>query len=242
MKDQRLGKSKKGSTVIVRDYIMDYISHQQLKAGDMLPSEGELADQLNMSMSSVREATRSLEVIGIIEKRHGIGMALRSFNMDALHELLKYAMITDPSLIIDLYEVRRLLETALIPQVVERFGQDQYRHLRNLLDQWQERIKSRTPVYDIDQQFHDILFEKIDNKLLSAFSKVFWQIYEYLEYNQLVIRQFPQTQEMEQKTWADHQQILDLVHQGKIDLAQQSLSQHFNPIVQGIRHNIQEGG
>lgn len=235
-----VNRERKGNTVIVKDYIMDYISRQQLKAGDMLPSEGEIADQLEMSMSSVREATRSLESIGIIEKRHGIGMVLRYFNMDVLHELLKYAMISNPSLIIDLYEVRQLLEAALINQVIERFTAGQFNRLKDLLDNWRNKIEADQPVYDLDQKFHEILFEKIDNQLLVAFSRVFWRIYEYLESNGRISRLVPATPEMNLKTFEEHRHILEMVQAGNADLARRVLELHFNPIVEGFKVSVQK--
>lgn len=51
----------------IRNYIVDH----QLQDGDRLPSERELAEQLNAGRSSVREALRAIELLGLIETRHG---------------------------------------------------------------------------------------------------------------------------------------------------------------------------
>ncbi len=78
---------KKNNTTLVREYIRNLIVERGLKAGDMLPCEGEIAEALEISKSSVREATHALESIGLIEIRHGIGLVIRDFNLDAIKHI-----------------------------------------------------------------------------------------------------------------------------------------------------------
>src|SRR6202161_3866675 len=49
----------------------------KLKPGDKLPSERELADVLRVSRSSIRDAIRSLELVGLVEPRQGAGTIVR---------------------------------------------------------------------------------------------------------------------------------------------------------------------
>jgi GntR family transcriptional repressor for pyruvate dehydrogenase complex len=59
------------------DRILQYIRKNELKAGDRLPAERELATLFSSSRSSVREAVRILQNQGIIETEVGRGMFLR---------------------------------------------------------------------------------------------------------------------------------------------------------------------
>lgn len=233
---------QKGNTLIVKKYILDDITKRRLKAGDMLEPEGLIASKLDLSMSSVRETTRALESVGIIEKKQGVGLMLRAFNMDVLSDVLKYAMVTEPSLIIDLYEIRKWLETELIDQIILHFTDSQYDALNNILAVWRQKIERHEPVYVVDQQFHETLFQKVQNALLISFSKVFWQIYEYMENNRLIDRLSPFTAENSRKTLENHEQILKLVSEKKSEEAKQLMRLHYMPIVENMKKELFEEG
>ena len=72
---------------VIRE-LQRYIEVNNLNAGDRLPSERELAEKLNAGRSSVREALRALELIGLIETRHGEGTFLRAYRSYQTVELL----------------------------------------------------------------------------------------------------------------------------------------------------------
>ncbi len=61
----------------VRDYIKQYILDRKLKPGDPLPPEGQLAQELGVGRSSVREAVKALQSLGIIEARQGNGLQFK---------------------------------------------------------------------------------------------------------------------------------------------------------------------
>ena len=62
------------------DAIRAYIVDKQLKPGDPLPSEAELATQLDVGKTSVREALRRLEAHGVVEVRRGKGLFVGTFS------------------------------------------------------------------------------------------------------------------------------------------------------------------
>src|ERR1700693_3568440 len=53
---------------------------KKLKPGDKLPSERELAEMLKVSRSSIRDAIRSLELVGVVEPRQGAGTIVRELS------------------------------------------------------------------------------------------------------------------------------------------------------------------
>src|SRR5947209_20100011 len=68
----------------VAEQIRRLISDGTLKSGDLLPPERELAEKLGVGRSSVRDAMRTLEVMGIVEPRQGHGTVIRDLTADAL--------------------------------------------------------------------------------------------------------------------------------------------------------------
>ena len=61
----------------IQEYVKQFILENDLKGGDPLPSETHLVKDLGVGRSSVREAVKSLQSLGIVEVRHGDGLYLR---------------------------------------------------------------------------------------------------------------------------------------------------------------------
>src|SRR5579863_2497749 len=57
---------------------------RKLKPGDKLPSERELAETLQVSRGSIRDAIRSLELLGLVEPRQGAGTIVRKTSVDSM--------------------------------------------------------------------------------------------------------------------------------------------------------------
>ncbi|RLQ98312.1 FadR/GntR family transcriptional regulator [Falsibacillus albus] len=81
-----------------------------LKKGDKIPSERELSERLNVGRSSVREALRALELLGLIETRRGEGTFLRDFRDHQLVELLSTFILQDADVKNDVEHTKELLE------------------------------------------------------------------------------------------------------------------------------------
>jgi DNA-binding FadR family transcriptional regulator len=86
------------------------IEKDGLKAGDKIPSERELSERLNAGRSSVREALRALELLGLIETRRGEGTFIRDFRGNQLVQLLGTFILQDKKAIADVIETKHLVE------------------------------------------------------------------------------------------------------------------------------------
>ena len=80
----------------IRDYIKEYILEHDLKPGDSLPPEGQLVEDLGVGRSSVREAVKSLQSVGIVDVRQGNGLYVRELNFDPMLETFLFGMQFDP--------------------------------------------------------------------------------------------------------------------------------------------------
>ncbi|WP_051120232.1 FadR/GntR family transcriptional regulator [Bacillus sp. 1NLA3E] len=96
------------------------IESDNLKSGDKLPSERELTERLNVGRSSVREALRSLELLGLIETRRGEGTFIRDFRGHQLVELLSTFVLQDKQAKKDVPETKYLIELDSLLLIVQR--------------------------------------------------------------------------------------------------------------------------
>jgi len=93
------------------------ISEEDIKAGDRIPSERDLAERLQVGRSTIREALRSLELLGLIETRRGEGTFLTDFRKHKLVDVLAEFIMQQPDSIKDVRKTRRIHEIAAIQTV-----------------------------------------------------------------------------------------------------------------------------
>ncbi|PKR79273.1 FadR family transcriptional regulator [Halalkalibacillus sediminis] len=94
----------------VLEQIRIFIEENELSEGDRLPSERELAEQLNAGRSSVREALRAIELLGLIETKHGEGTFLKTYRPYHSVELLATFVLRESNTKSELVEVKSMLE------------------------------------------------------------------------------------------------------------------------------------
>lgn len=93
------------------------IKDEGIKIGGKLPSERELAERLQVGRSTVREALRSLELLGIIETRRGEGTFLADFQRHQFVEVVAGFIMQQPKSLYDVNETRRIHEIAAIQTI-----------------------------------------------------------------------------------------------------------------------------
>jgi GntR family transcriptional regulator, transcriptional repressor for pyruvate dehydrogenase complex len=106
-----------------------------LRAGDRLPREADLAAQLGLSRSSLREAVRALALVNILDVRRGDGTYVTSLDPHLLLEALSFIVdFHRDDTVLEFLRVRRILEPAATAMAAEHITDDQAADLRGLLD------------------------------------------------------------------------------------------------------------
>jgi len=218
----------------VRDYIIEYILENNLNPGDQLPPETQLVGQLGLGRSSIREAVKILQSIGIIEVRHGSGLFVRENNFDPIREIIGYGLRFDNRTLKEITEIRLLLEKAAIEEVVRKIGPRDIATLEEVLVSWQRRIDSGEDHLQADKEFHRALYSSLDNVMLLKLLEEFWVAFEHFDFPDLH-KDKPPTKELE-----DHRTLLDAVRSGDPALASSSLQEHFRHLRESIRNAEEE--
>jgi GntR family transcriptional repressor for pyruvate dehydrogenase complex len=104
-----------------------------LEVGDRLPSERELARQLSVGRSSLREAMQGLQTMGLVEVRHGVGTFFTSEPSKWLLSPLRFSN-TPRQLFAELIEARLLVEVRLAALAAERATEDDIARLKEAAD------------------------------------------------------------------------------------------------------------
>jgi GntR family transcriptional repressor for pyruvate dehydrogenase complex len=158
----------------IRDAILD----GRLKDGRRLPTEKEMAGQFGVSVVTLREALRALEIFGLIEKRKGQGGGIYVSRMEK--ESIKTSLACYLSLqqlsTEHLLEVRSIIEPSVIRLVATKISADEIRELEENVSYCEKRIADAGPFlkdddfFDLDEhsiEFHRILGRITHNPILS---------------------------------------------------------------------------
>src|SRR3984893_4333884 len=86
---------------------------KKLRPGDKLPSERELAEMLRVSRSSIRDAIRGLELMGLVEPRQGAGTIVRERSGDSPVDPFGSVLKRRQELVTELLDFRKMLEPPL---------------------------------------------------------------------------------------------------------------------------------
>jgi GntR family transcriptional repressor for pyruvate dehydrogenase complex len=148
------------------EQIQALIADGKLKAGDQLPPERVLAETFKVSRTSVREALRALELSGFVEGRQGGGTFVRAPSADDLVQPLASALLIGKRELLDVLEVREMIEPALARLAAQRATAEQIAELETILDRQAEKVRLGESYPDEDAAFHHVIALAADNPLV----------------------------------------------------------------------------
>ena len=162
---------------LVIDHVREEVLHGNLKPGDRLPGERELAEQLGVSRNSVREGLRILENMGVTSSQHGAGHYI-SLNFDEpMTETLSLIYTMKGMGRDDLTQFRYCLEREAMHLAVDYASEQQKimigKHLEALLSAETEKDR-----YEHDMALHMTLIEASRNDYLITTYKALLNVIE----------------------------------------------------------------
>src|SRR5208337_2971513 len=127
---------------------------QKLQPGDKLPSERELAEMLQVSRSSIRDAIRSLELTGLVEPRQGAGTIVRELSAESLVNPFANALKRRQELVSELLDFRKMLEPPLAARAATHASPDEISEMEEILHRQEATISHGEVAIAEDAEFH----------------------------------------------------------------------------------------
>jgi len=216
----------------VRTYILD----NDLRAGDPLPSESQMSEQLGVSRNLLRESLRALESLGIVEIRRGSGYFVRDFTFDPLVSSLNYGLMFGLRELTEVLEVRRALEDVFIEDAVRKMDAAQIAKLESILESMRLVAERGEAFTEQDRAFHQALFEKLGNNVLLKMIDMFW-----LTFHEASAR-FELTDQEPGWTYQLHVPIVDAIKRGQPAEARHYLAEHHSGLTARMQRAMEKGG
>jgi GntR family transcriptional regulator, transcriptional repressor for pyruvate dehydrogenase complex len=164
--DQRRSTGVTGEAI---DRIRERIATGEWGPGTRLPRENDLALELGLSRNSLREAVRALSLARVLEVRQGDGTYVSSLEAGELLEpTLSATGLLRGRTVLELFEVRRMLEPEAAAVAALRADEDVIAGLRGELDRMNAAGDRADELVDADAAFHDVIATAPGNSVLRA--------------------------------------------------------------------------
>jgi GntR family transcriptional repressor for pyruvate dehydrogenase complex len=205
----------------VTDAIIGLIRNGDLKPGMRLPSEPQLVEMTGISRSSVREAVRGLQTMGLLEIRRGQGTFVREIESSSAVDAQMLLLLDNRQVLLDLMDVRQALEPLIARRAAEHADDEDKTRLRAALDQMKQAEYGQNwrPAH---LEFHSALVDSTKNMLLM---KIWSLVTIFLIDSPLVTAT---RSENDEKV---HQRIFDSVAANDPDAAVQAIDHHIHDML-----------
>ena len=148
--------------------IKEMIVSGELRPGDRLPKEADLAERLGLSRNSLREAVSALSLMNILNVRRGDGTYVTSLEPQLLLETLSFVVdFHRDDTVLHFFEVRRILEPAAASMAAQHMSADDTTELAGILDAIDADADLEALVAN-DLRFHRRIAEGAGNPVLTS--------------------------------------------------------------------------
>jgi len=165
----------------VAEQIKQSIFTGQLEPGDRLPSERDLCEMFNVGRPTIREALRTLSIIGLIEVNTGIkGSIVKECDinqyMEAIREQLSFMIKTDKKTIENVWEVRKYIELGIAHSLAINATKKDLKKLDHLIKKMEASNDDIQAYFLLAVEFHQELALATQNKIFYLVWEIFHDI------------------------------------------------------------------
>lgn len=159
----------------VIEQIKSKIKNGEIKKGDKLPAEREMAESIGVSRASVREAIRALEVVGLIESRQGAGNYIKTNFDNSLFEPLSVMFMLQECTVREMYDLRETLELQCARLAAKNIEDNELALLTAIVDRMYI-AENEEESLELDIKLHYLIAKASRNVLLINFLEVISQL------------------------------------------------------------------
>lgn len=209
---------------IVARRILEMVTSRALKPGDQLPPERELAETLNVSRPSVREAIRGLSILGVVKSRQGGGAFISELDGEALLGPIRFFLELEDLNIRELYDARSLIEGDVARRAARNMTDDELDELETMLSDQARTVSDPKAFRLSDFRFHQAIWNGCRNAFLKRIGESLNAI--GLE----VRRRASENPKVLEQSLKDHRRLLDALRARDPQAAAKAAEEHMQNV------------
>jgi DNA-binding FadR family transcriptional regulator len=196
----------------------------KLVAHQRIPSEQELALTLGVSRPTIREATRALVALNILESRHGDGTYVTSLEPELLARPIDFLLQVDDETLDALFETREILETGIAGLAGTRASEQDVRLLGRTVDAYTAAIGDVARCIELDLEFHQQLAAVARSPILASMLSTVAMLASKSR------EKTAHRASVRQQSDKDHRAILEAIARRDPDGARQAMAKHLQSV------------
>ena len=219
----------------VIEQIQKNIMDGTFKKGDQLPSERELSEKMGVSRTSIREALRVLETMGVIESKQGEGNFICSNIEKSLLQPLSMMFKLNNGTWSDIYELRSVLEIECARLTALRATDLDCRELVSLVKKMEKETfgENRYEILvELDKKFHNLLSNMSKNYLIESLfittSNLFEKFIEDARYKIILF----DSEQANKSLLIQHKKICESIIKKNQDMAVEAMREHMEYVME----------
>jgi GntR family transcriptional regulator, transcriptional repressor for pyruvate dehydrogenase complex len=229
-----------GFELIRRNKVYEEVARQlermilkKLHPGDKLPSERELAESLGVSRSSIRDAIRSLELVGLVEPRQGSGTVVREISADTVMNPLTNVLRHKVELVTELIDFRKMLEPPLAVRAATHGSEEELDEMEDILHRQEAKFRAGELAIEEDSEFHYAIAMASGNSVVLKILDFVMDLLRETRERSL------QTVGRPHKSLAGHRKILAAIKKRDPEAAKAAMRRHIEDIEEIVLNESQ---
>jgi DNA-binding FadR family transcriptional regulator len=212
--------------------LIEVFLYKELKPGDSIPKETELASLMGVSRTVIRESLNRLKTMGLIESRKHKGTIIKSPDLSAILGKSLIPRILDNKTLMDVFEMRLALEVGMADFIFARKTDHDIRELEEIVEI--EPDHSDDILFDVDHEirFHGKLYQMTGNDTLEDFQNLLLPVFQHV-YNIGLLKV-----KGKRKKYTSHKELVSLLKKGTPDKFREGMRRHLeNHFVRILANN-----
>ena len=197
---------------------------KKLHPGDKLPSERDLAEMLRVSRGSIRDAIRTLELLGVVETRQGAGTIVREISIESLVNPFANVLQKRKDLVTELLDFRKMLEPPLAARAATHASADEISEMEEILRRQEEKQNYGDATVAEDTEFHYGIALASDNSVVLKVIDVLMDLLRDTRARSLQVEGRPQ------KSLSGHRRILAAIKRHDAEAAKSAMRRHLEDV------------
>jgi len=216
----------------IANRMLTQIREQELRPGDKLPPERDLARMMDVSRPVVREALRALALMRVVDIRQGDGTYITSLEPRQLIAHLDFVFAKDSVALVQLLEARRVVEAGNVRLAAIRATERHVAELEELVLALEECIDDPQRFSELDIALHVAVCAAADNFLLLQFMNIVSALGRVSRERTGGLRA------VREAAVVDHRRMLDALRAHDPDAAEHAMLDHLDHVEAGLRSAI----
>jgi DNA-binding FadR family transcriptional regulator len=201
-----------------------YLIDRSLVEGDRLPALTELSDELEVSVSKLREQLELARHLGIVSVRPRLGIRREKYDFHpAVSTSMLFGLTTGEASFEQASELRKTIETSMWSEAVLRLNDEDKVELDNIIKKAWSKLRGH-PIHIPNgehRSLHLKIFSRLDNPFVQGILKAYWDAYEAIELTRFADYQYWLD------VWTYHEQIVTAICTEDFENGRNILLEHF---------------